>query len=180
MLHRTSSGCCESDIGMSRAKVPHYCDHGSLLVYVHGLSDKTKDPPGARGKRSTLKRGRGFAASKAQREKVKGLPCVGCGTADGEEFFDGGEPVRCDPAHLWPRGMGGCDDAQCVIPLCRACHRAFDEGKLDLLPRLIDGKFFPEMAHAIEAHELSPLTLLERLTGQEWSPPQTNKEVVAQ
>ena len=31
---------------------------------------------------------------------------------------------------------GGCDDADCVVALCRRCHRSFDRGELDLLPHL--------------------------------------------
>ena len=128
-------------------------------------SKKTEAAVRRRG--STLKQGRGFAASKAQREKVAGLPCINCGR-------EASEYVAIDPAHLWPRGMGGCDDELCVGPLCRdqagGCHRLFDEGKLDILAKLIDRGYFAEMGHAIAAHELSPLTLLKRLTGQEWTP----------
>ena len=96
-------------------------------------------------------------ASNAQREKVKGRACVF--TAD---------DTAVDPAHLWPRSLGGCDDALCVVPLRRDAHRAFDDGELDLLPSLISAGCFEEMAHVIAAHRVSPLTLLRRLTGREW------------
>lgn len=83
---------------------------------------------------------------------------------------DGGISAAVDPAHLWPRGKGGCDDPLCVVPLERRYHRLFDEGKLDLLPALINGAYWPEIAHVIEAHQVSPTQLLERLTGEKWIP----------
>jgi hypothetical protein len=53
-------------------------------------------------------------ASEAQRTKVRGRDCLICGR----------KPV--DPAHIVPRKHGGCDHPDCVIPLCRPCHRAYD------------------------------------------------------
>jgi 5-methylcytosine-specific restriction endonuclease McrA len=53
-----------------------------------------------------------------------------------------------DPAHLVPRSLGGCDEANCCVPLCRSCHRAYDRGELDLLPRL-EPRFRAELAHAL-------------------------------
>lgn len=97
--------------------------------------------------RSTLKAGRGFAASKAQREKVRGMACAFCG-----EMAD--EYLAIDPAHVCARGMGGCDEPECVIPLCRGqlsgvgCHRLFDEGLLDLIAKL-EPAFRAEVAHAV-------------------------------
>lgn len=115
---------------------------------------------GTRGdglKRSNgLKRGKGFAASTAQKIKVRDLPSV----VSGQE--------GCDPAHLWPRGRGGCDDPLCVVPLTRAEHDAFDDGVLDLLPYLIDRGYVPEMQHAL-GHCESPKLLIERLTGKPWA-----------
>jgi hypothetical protein len=126
---------------------------------------QAEEDSGARPQRrgSTMKRGRGFECTPAQREKVKGLPCVNCG--HGEDFdLDTTSDFRVDPAHLWPRGKGGCDDPLCVIPLCRTCHQLFDEGRLELLPKLIDKGYWVEMAHPISEHEVSPFTLTERLT----------------
>src|SRR5262245_34760278 len=62
----------------------------------------------------------------------------------------------CDPAHLWPRGRGGCDHPDCVVPLTREEHAAFDEGRLDLLPYLIDPTrgAWEELAHMIEVHQV--------------------------
>ena len=46
-----------------------------------------------------------------------------------------------------PRALG-CGDALDVVPLCRACHRAYDAGELDLLPYLEPG-FRAQVAHAV-------------------------------
>lgn len=83
-----------------------------------------------------LRRGRGMGASERQRVKVAGHLCVFCGA------------TGCDPAHVTPRSLGGCDDALCVVPLCRACHRAYDTGALNLLPVLLKRPL--ELEHAIE------------------------------
>ena len=140
---------CSADVSMGQ-KRPKTCDHGNVF-----------QRPGAGPKpRKAMKRGRGFAASPAQRGKVRGLPCVSCGRA-------GNEYLAIDPAHLWPRGKGGCDHPDCVIPLCRGCHRLFDEGKLELLPSLIDRGYWREMAHPIAEHQVSPYTLTERLSHRE-------------
>lgn len=86
-------------------------------------------------------------ASPAQRAKVAVNPvCVGCGRT-------GSEWLAIDPAHLCDRSLGGCDDEACVVPLCRSfdgtgCHRAFDEGELDLLPYL-EPAYRREQAHAV-------------------------------
>lgn len=96
--------------------------------------------------RKPLKSGRGFQASPAQREKVRGMACAFCGmTASGY--------LTIDPAHLCSRGMGGCDDPDCVVPLCRdgfgqGCHVLFDRGALDLLERVTPA-FNREVAHAV-------------------------------
>lgn len=99
----------------------------------------------APARRSTLKPGRGFAASPVQREKVKGMACVGCGAMQNEWTI-------IDPMHLCARGMGGCDDPLCVVPGCRTatggCHPAFDEGELDLIAKL-EPAHRAEVAHAV-------------------------------
>jgi hypothetical protein len=81
---------------------------------------------------------KGFAASAGQRWHVSGEACANCGQGPG-----------CDPAHLVPRSLGGCDDALCVIPLCRACHRAYDQGLLDIEAAL-EPKYRAELAHALQ------------------------------
>ena len=76
-------------------------------------------------------------ASAIQRAKVAGLRCLVCGAA-----------TRIDPAHLVPRSLGGCDEADCVVPLCRTHHRAYDQGGLDLVAHLEPG-WRREAAHAV-------------------------------
>jgi hypothetical protein len=62
-----------------------------------------------------------------------------------------------------PRALGGCEEPECVVALCRLHHRAYDRGELDLLPYL-------EPLHRIEiAHAVMHLGLigaLRRLTGR--------------
>jgi hypothetical protein len=76
-------------------------------------------------------------ASAIQRAKVAGLRCLVCGAA-----------TRIDPAHLVPRSLGGCDEADCVVPLCRTHHRAYDKGGLDLVAHL-EPDWRREAAHAV-------------------------------
>ena len=76
-------------------------------------------------------------ASAIQRAKVARLRCLVCGPA-----------TRIDPAHLVPRSLGGCDEADCVVPLCRTHHRAYDQGGLDLVAHL-EPDWRREAAHAV-------------------------------
>jgi hypothetical protein len=120
----------------------------------------------ALGRRSTLRRSGGLRrrtplrrsavspASRAQRAKVAGQACVVCG----------GRPV--DPAHLIPRSLGGCDQPDCVVPLDRRCHRAYDRGQLDLLPSL-EPRYRAELAHGLL--HLGLLGLLGRISGTRWA-----------
>jgi hypothetical protein len=94
-------------------------------------------------------------ASEAQRAKVAGEPCLVCGARPS------------DPAHLVARSRGGCDHPDCVVALCRRCHRAYDERRLDLLPYLERGGR-AELAHGLG--HLSLIALLERVTGERWRP----------
>jgi len=96
-----------------------------------------------------------------QRAKVTGRTCVVCGRR------------AVDPAHLVPRSPGGCDHPDCVVPLCRCCHRAYDRGELDLLPNL-EPCFRAELAHALT--HLSLVAVLRRVTGVRWAPSRTTNE----
>lgn len=100
-------------------------------------------------------------ASEPQRDQVRGQACRGCGAAASKYR-------RIDPAHVTPRGLGGCDDPLCCVPLCRTakggCHRDYDDGKLDLLPKLA----YDEQAHA--ASHLGLLGALRRTTGDRYEP----------
>jgi hypothetical protein len=97
-------------------------------------------------------------ASPAQRAAVAGRGSI----------VSGETPV--DAAHLTPRAWGGCDDPLCVVPLTRAEHRAFDDGRLDILPFLIAHGCWAELAHAVEAHRMDPIALLHRCTGERYVP----------
>lgn len=68
-------------------------------------------------------------------------------------------------AHLWPRGMGGCDEADCVVPLVRPVHRALDDGRFDVLPYLIAHGCVPELQHALGHANGDLVALIERVTG---------------
>ncbi len=81
-----------------------------------------------------------------------------------------GETQGLDAAHLCSRGLGGCDDPLCVVPLTREEHRALDSGQLDILPYLVAHKCYDEMAHALVHYRGDLIALLERLTGEKWAP----------
>jgi len=88
-------------------------------------------------RRTSLQPTPAMAATEAQRAAVAGRNCIVCG-----------KDRRIDPAHLIPRSRGGCGDALCVIPVCRAHHRAHDRGELDLLPYL-EPAWRAQLAHAV-------------------------------
>jgi len=107
--------------------------------------------------RRTSLAGRRVRASEAQRAKVAGAACLVCGR----------RPV--DPAHLVPQRFGGCEQADCVVPLCRAHHRIFDRARLALAPFLSDSQHRAELAHA-RGH-VGAERLHEALAGGGWPPP---------
>lgn len=117
---------------------------------------------GGDGKRASIS-----PASDAQREKAREQPCIVT-----EAMAVHGATV--DPAHLWPRGRGGCDDPLCVVPLRRDLHRQFDDGEFDLLPHLRPHynprAFLPELLHALDHADGDLLGLLHRLTGERHYP----------
>jgi hypothetical protein len=94
-------------------------------------------------------------ASEAQRAKVRGRDCLICGR----------KPV--DPAHIVPRKHGGCDHPDCVIPLCRPCHRAYDTRNFNLWPWLHrTRRYHRELAHA-RAH-IGLRNLRRGVSGRGW------------
>jgi hypothetical protein len=101
-------------------------------------------------------------ASEAQRAKVADAACLVCGR----------RPV--DPAHLVPQRFGGCEDADCVVPLCRAHHRIFDRARLALAPYIGAGALVAEIAHA-RTH-VGAERLREALEGGGWPPPWIEKD----
>lgn len=169
MLYRCSQGC-EVE-ATEKTGHPGVCEpHREVFVYTKALGANGRKPlstvskkrqteeasgerPARRG--STLKRSTAPETSPAQREKVSGGPCAGCGREG-----------HIDPAHVWPRSQGGCMHPDCVIPLCRICHRAFDQGELDLLSRFADSEAWAvEQAHPILKHGVGLVELVRRLSG---------------
>ena len=110
---------------------------------------KTGLKPGGPLSRSSSKgpkRGPVSAASREQRAKAAEENCLACGAGRASGRY-------IDPAHLCARSLGGCDDALCVVPLCRVaggggCHPAFDEGRLDLAP-FLEPACRAEVAHCV-------------------------------
>lgn len=96
-------------------------------------------------------------ASPEQRAFVQGHGCLICGAT----------PV--DPAHLISRAAcpEGADRALAVVPICRAHHRLYDDGKLSLLEYL-EPHHRHELAFAIERFGL--ISTLEFVTNQRWRP----------
>ena len=99
-----------------------------------------------------LRRTPSLAATDRQRAAVVGRPCLACSATH-----------RIDPAHLIPRSLGGCGEALCVVPACRSCHRAYDEGRLDLLPYL-EPAWRAQLAHAVG--HVGLIAALRRITGE--------------
>lgn len=52
--------------------------------------------------------------------------CRSCGVPDSIHGLD--------PAHVIPKSLGGKNNYESVIPLCRACHDAQHRGEIELLP----------------------------------------------
>ena len=103
-----------------------------------------------------LQRTPSLAATGAQRVAVAGRPCIVCGATHG-----------VDPAHLIPKALGGCGDARCVTALCRVCYRAYDAGRLDLLPYL-EPAWRAQLAHA--GGHVGLIGALRRLSGANREP----------
>jgi len=106
-------------------------------------------------RKSPLRRSPVSPASRTQRDKVRAAGCLLCGARP------------ADPAHLVPRSLGGCDHADCVVPLCRAHHRRYDRGELDLLAAH-EPRFRGELAHGLL--HVSLLRLLRRVSATRWEP----------
>ena len=98
-----------------------------------------------------LARTASLPATDSQRLAVAGRPCIVCGATH-----------AVDPAHLIPRSLGGCGDPLCVVPACRRCHRAYDEGRLDLLPHL-EPTWRAQLAHAVR--HVGLIGALRRISG---------------
>ena len=108
-------------------------------------------------RKAPLQRTPSMAATEAQRAAIAGHACVVCGTT-----------IRVDPAHLISRSLGGCGDPACCVPLCRAHHRAYDTGQLDLLAYL-EPSWRPQLAHAVE--HVGLIGALRRISGSATAAP---------
>jgi hypothetical protein len=103
-------------------------------------------------------------ASPAQRNKCAAYgSCIVCGR---QPEWDG---IPLDPMHLIDRSLCAdpSNDPLRVVPGCRLCHSAYDDGKLDLLPFLEPG-WRAELAEAVRLYGLIPT--LQRVTNERWSP----------
>lgn len=108
-------------------------------------------------KPSKLKRTPVGHASPRQRVKVEAQGCRVTAARPAESYV-------VDPAHVTPRGIGGCDHEDCVVGLRRDLHIKYDNGELDLLPYLS----LEEQAHAVS--HLGILGALKRTTGETYIP----------
>jgi cytochrome c553 len=103
----------------------------------------------------------GSSAGATQRSVIAHL-WLAFGTSWGRTASGGVDPgIRCRAR------AEGAGDPDCVVALCRLCHRAFEDGRLDLLPHL-EPRHRPELAHGLSP--LGVIELLERLTAERWAP----------
>ena len=145
-------GASEHEICPVRAPKRHRLV--AQLPAASGLGQTVKATAPAKAGRS------GFTpASKPQQEKRKTLQpyCIHCG-----------DPAT-DSMHIIPRGMhtGGQDDPRATVSGCRACHRAYDSGRLSLLEDL-EMVAREELAFAVERVGL--VVALQRITNARWAP----------
>jgi hypothetical protein len=138
---------------MSRSRDPHWCQHGNRFQYTKALGTSVGED--GRLKKAAVPIS---PASPEQRAKVRGALSII--SAEGP----------CHPAHILDRRYGGCDSADCVIPLTPREHRDYEENRLDILGALIAGGFWVELGHVITEHEVGPLRLVELTTGEEHHP----------
>lgn len=164
-----SCGTTDNRPGLNLTPEQCACDCGGTMVQpwklkprkpLRRVSEKRQGETRRRG--STLKRGRGFAASPAQQAKIRDLACIVCGRDRHE--------AKIEAAHVYPRRLASCDCAEGVVALCHEDHRAFDEGKLDLLPALIAHGYRAEVAHAFLEHDAPFAEVLKQVTGVSWKP----------
>jgi hypothetical protein len=165
-----SCGHAEPDAAFKPTAEERRCpDCGASMVEPWKLKPRTpmrrvseKREGEAKRRGSTLKQGRGLAASLAQQKKVRDLRCIHCGRDRHE--------TSIQAAHVYPRRFATCDCADGVVPLCAEGHRLFDEGKLDLLPLLLTNGYRAELVHAMVEHEAPPMHVMEIVTGCVWAP----------
>ena len=151
---------------------PHLRLHNDALSRQAKQGVTPVEKPKPRGKRSALKhttelkhtdslrrtsgpKRKGFTpASGPQKDKAQEEGCR----------ITGEHGPHVHPAHVIPRGMGGCDHPDCIVPLRADYHRLYDRGKLDVLPHLT----LDEQAHA--ASHVGLQAALKRTTNENYIP----------
>jgi hypothetical protein len=133
------------------------CDVNDVTEWIYGK------PKAALGKK---KRGRQLGeTSPAQKAKVAGRPPL-------FEPLNPDEPIHA--AHLWPRGLGGCDDPLCVVGMPAHAHDEYDgrrgTKRRDILPALLTQGYVAEIQHAVGHANGDLIAVLERLTGDKYAP----------
>lgn len=171
--YATRDCSCPSIVTGTGGKRPEKCEHGNRYQTaaelappkprkpLRAVSEKraAEEAAGTRSKsRGGLKQGKGFAASKAQQAKVRDLPCVNCG----RDRFE----ATIDPAHVCSRSLAPhCECPDGVVPLCRDCHRLYDnERSLDLMPKLMENGYRVEAVHAFIEHGVGLQSLIQHVT----------------
>lgn len=91
------------------------------------------------------------ATTRAQRAKIIGHGCIVCQQTKG-----------LTPTRLAPPGPGGCNDLDCVVPMCWPHRHLYELGQLDLLHHL-EPRWRREIAHAVS--HLGLITTYRHLTG---------------
>jgi hypothetical protein len=137
----------------------------SWTVRREALTDRTRRE-GAGPWQHVPGSGVGALEAEAQVDLTSVAGAKGEGQGSGLRGLPGRARRRRAPDASWLRG---CDSEDCVIGLCRAHHRAFDDGALDLLPFLSGGGFEAELAH-MQGHYSDPLSVVHRLSGCRWAP----------
>lgn len=137
----------------------------SNVTPIARLEKRQKSPKGLSRKSqmerkpSKLKRGPVGHASSEQKAKA-----LREGSRVLEFAFGFEENGVIDPAHITPRTVGGCDHEDCIVPLPRRIHRAYDEGEFSILEYLT----LEEQAHAVKHAGI--LGALKRTTGETYVP----------
>jgi hypothetical protein len=110
MKHATSTGCCEKDIGASKAHIPQTCEHGEIFLYTKAFGSKPRKPMRRRSSPLKRTRRRETAAEKRARlhfnEVVKSWPCWFSWHRPCERCEGGGEiavPLRSGGVEYGPQ-----------------------------------------------------------------------------
>lgn len=119
-------------------------------------------------------RSQGFSASKEQQKTKSGRACIVCGRDAAE--------TTIDAAHVTPRRLAPhCDCPKGVVPLCRTCHKSYDQlgGGFDLLPHLMNHGLLEETVHGFLQHGVSLREVMDTVTGLKWIPAEQERSAAA-